>query len=164
MTSIRDHIYAVAAADTGVGGVIPLLAQYTGLASGSVAATNLLGSSTSPPPPAAVSPYLYLRLDLEVRRDDWAAYGVDRYEGGFAWVGLDLERAGYVRLSALLQRLRGLYPRTRNTALWIDTATSEEVFALRCLGQGPETFDDARGLLQQEMVWQYWKTYRSAAA
>jgi hypothetical protein len=164
MTSIRDQVYALAAADTGAGGIIPLLATYTGIASGSVGASNLLGGSSSPPPPAAIAPYLYLRFDLEVPRGDWQANGIDRIEGGFAWVGEDQERAGYVRLNTLLLRLRTLYPRTRNTALWIDSATSEEVFALRCLGLGPETFDDARGLLQREMVWQYWKTYRTQAA
>jgi hypothetical protein len=164
MTSLRAHAYAVAAADTGVGGVVALLATYTGLSQANVLARNLLGGEASPAPPAAVRPYLYLRWDVEVPYLPLAAYSDDRWEGEFAWVALDEEAAGYGRMTQLLLRLRSLYPRTRNTTLWRDTATSEDVFSLRFQGLGPEVVDQARGLLSREARWGYRKTYRTEAA
>lgn len=164
MTTLREHIWTVASADTGAGGVVPLLASYTAQTNAAAITNNLLGGVASPNPPAAVRPYLYLRLDAEFPRAEPAAYGDDRWEGEFAWVGADEEWAGYARLTTLLLRLRSRYPRTRNTTLWQDTATSEDVYHLRFLGLGAERIDEARGLLTREARWVYWKTYRTEAA
>ena len=149
MTSLRDAVYAVAAADTGSGGVVPSLPS--GLA-------GLLGGPTSAPPPAPTTPYLYLQFDAEV---PWAPLG-PAYEGLFRWRGYDVERAGYVRLRALLLRLRTRYGpyEQMGGSYFLDTATGEDVYWLRFLGLSNETVDETRGLLQLWGDFAYRKVYR----
>jgi hypothetical protein len=54
MTSIRHQVYSVATADTGTGGLVPMLPGGT---------AAILGADGSPPPANPSFPYLYLMFD-----------------------------------------------------------------------------------------------------
>ena len=154
MTSIREQIYQVAAADTGIGGVVGMLED---------AAAGLRGGESSPPPPAGNAPWAYLRLDAQVPWQPWperlAPQGT--LGGLFQWWLYDDERAGYARLRVIGSRLRLLYgPPRFNETVWLDPATGEDVYALQWAGYSAETADPESGQLLLVANWQYRMAYR----
>jgi hypothetical protein len=152
VTSLRDGVYGVAAADTGAGGVVTLLPDGLG---------GLLGGPTSEPPPAPSTPYLYLAFRSEF---PWAPTN-DMHVGSWLWWAYDVEAAGYVRINRLLQRLRQLYGpyRVMGGSYFVDTATGEDVYWVDPPLYSPETEDQARTLLTRYAEWPYRKTHRAAA-
>lgn len=160
MTSIREQLYQVAAADTGIGGVVGQLAD---------AAAGLRGGEGSAPPPAPNPPWAYLGMLADVPR--WPLFSPggplqpsSTLTSGFQWWLYDSERAGYTRLRALAQRLRLLYGADRmNTTLWTDPATGEDVYGLQWAGLSQETADPASGQLLLLANWQLLLAYRQTA-
>lgn len=152
MTSLRDQVYGVAAADTGAGGVVALLPD--GLAA-------LFGSEAQPKPtdvPGGL--HLYLQFDAEF---PWQPVGAP-VQGIWRWRAYDWPHAGYTRINALLARLASLYgPQEQVTPLFTDAATGESLYWVRFGGMLGETADEGRKLLQRWAEWAYRKTYRRAA-
>jgi len=139
MTSIRDQVYATAAADS------TLLALLGG------GAASLLGSDSTALPPASAVPWLYLEFDTEVE-----SLAINVVDGLFRWRGYDAPHAGYTRLRSALGRLLRLYPADPEGVLR-DTTTGEVLVWSGSGLLGPETVDVSLGLNQQWITFPYRK-------
>jgi hypothetical protein len=113
VTTLRGAVYAVAAADTGAGGFVPMLAD---------GASGLLGSDTSASPPAANALWAYLGFETEA--ESFAPNAVD---GAFRYWLYDYAHMEYTRIDAAAGRLLRLYP-DQTGALFRDTTTREVIW------------------------------------
>lgn len=147
MTSLREQVYAVAAADAAVLALLP-----DGL-------LGLLGGPASAPPPAPSTPYLYLQFDAEVPR------GERTFDGVFRWRAYDgVEVAGYERINRLLGAVVAAYPDPEGMgSFYYDPATGQDVYLTRFAGLGPEVEDQGRTLLTRWAEWAYRVTWRPVA-
>ena len=160
MSTISSQIYGVAAADSTLLGL---------LADG---AAGLRGGDASLPPPAANAPWAYLALGPQVPRFPLATGAAFNLQpsgtltGSFQWWVYDSHpRAGYVRIRAIIQRLRVLYGADRwNATVWLDADTGEDVYGLQYAGTNTETADPASGELLIVANWQFALAYRPVAA
>jgi hypothetical protein len=144
MASLRQQIYAVATADATLVAMLP----------GGTAA--ILGEDGSPPSANPTFPYLYLLMDAEVPWGPWD------YRGHWQWWAYDHERAGYLRINRLLNRLQKLYPSSEFAAtLYYDSESKEDIYQQIFQGFSRETADQAQGLLLRTASWRYRKTYRT---
>ena len=139
MTSLRDQVYATAAADSTL---LALLGD---------GANSLLGSDSTAFPPASRAPWLYLEFDTEV-----GSLAVNVVDGLFRWRGYDVPQGGYTRLRSALGRLLRLYPADPEGVLR-DTATGEVIVWQGAGLLGPETIDTTLGLNQQWVTFPYRK-------
>lgn len=140
MTSLRDGIYAVAAADTAL---LALLTEGAG---------GLRGSTTSAPPPATG---LWAILDFEVEA---ASLSPNTVDGAFRWWLYDDEQRGYGRIDQVAGRLLGLYL-ARTGHLYLDTGTGEDIWWQGAGLLGPPLQAEEYGQRLRWVTFPYRKTH-----
>lgn len=146
---LRDAVYSRAAADSNAadpGSLAALLAGGIGM--------GLLGSTTSPAPPARDAPWVYLGFDVNAQ-----AFVPNAVDGIFRWWCYDDEHQGYGRLDAICGRLLRLY-REETGALFHDDLTGELIWRLEMGFCGPDTLArEYAGMLLRWVIVPYRATH-----
>ena len=144
MTTLRGAVYAVAAADTGAGGFVPMLTD---------GASGLLGSDTSANPPATNALWAYLGFETEVE-----SLAPNAQDGAFRYWLYDYPHLEYTRIDAALGRLLRLYPE-RTGALYRDSTTGELIWWQGAGIVGPPTHAPEYDQVMRYVTFPYRKTH-----
>ena len=149
MTSLADAIHAVAAADTGAGGFVTLMAS---------GAAGVLGTDAGAQPPAALAPWAILVLETDA--ESAAPNAVDTE---FAWWIYDYEHMGYGRINTAAGRLLRLYPE-QTGGLYADTVTGELIWWQGMGAVGGEQAAPEYRQLARVVRWPCRKTHRGTGS